>query len=323
MRGGTMNWDSYLSFLGSQGETDRDRQIKEAQFNLTHMMNTSPSTKEVCIHYKKTKVLITSNGSGNSFNEKKITMKPNEHIHLGDYVLWDNTTWILTEKNDDCEISDSGIIEKCSVILRFQNSNGDIIDYPVVRNVDTGSDTRQSTYADIIRGNFLLYIPYTTETSSLCVNQRFMLWNQGSVPEVCKIIGIKPVLMNINPLMTGYLILTMEKDVYNPNTDNIDMMLADYFQPEETIGETLTLSCDKPEIIIGGTARKITSNKDNCTWELITVEGIDDQFLVEYSGFDCFVSCKENYDLLGQTVILRCSYDTFYTEISLKVVSRI
>lgn len=319
-----MEWDTYFNFLCSNGATEKERIINQAKYDLIYNHKSSLSNKSIYINEIEHNALILSMNTNSSVtNEKKIIMMPGDCIHLGDYVVWDNHEWIVTDVNDDKEISYSGKIEKCNAILKFQDSEGKVYSYQAVRKSNTGSNTKTSEYVEIISGNCQFYVPFNSETSKIAINKRFMLWNQGETPEVYKLIGITPIMESISSFKTGYFIFTMERDVYNPNTDNVDLMIADYFDSPEEAGEEIILSCEKDEVIIGGSKVNIKSSKENCEWKLIAFDGYEQYFHIEHSGYDCWVWCDENYDLIGQSIKVICFLDDINSELMFKVVSRI
>lgn len=319
-----MDWNTYFNYLCADGKNEKDRMIKNAKYDLINNIKSTLSCKNICIDGIEYNALIMSmNTNSGTTNEKKIVMMPDVCIHLGEYVCWNNEKWMITDINDDREISYSGKIEKCNNILKFQNQNGDIISYPIVKKENMGSDIKSSNYVDVISGTSEFYVPFNKETSTIELNKRFMTWNQGAVPEIYKVIKITPILETIDPITTGYLIFTMERDVFNPNTDNVDLMISDYFDSNNSIGESLILTCNKDEIIIGGNEVVITSNIENCNWEISVIDEYYSLFHTKSEGYNFYIWCDEDYNLLGQSVIVKCSHESNQSELMLKVVSRI
>ena len=318
-----MDWNSYFNFLSAEGQTEKQRMINQARYDLKHNYKSTLSHKCVCIDGIEHNVLILSmNTNSGTTNEKKIVMMPNDCLHIGQYVTWNNDKWLVTDINDDKEISYTGKIEKCNAVLKFQNTNNEIVSYQVVKKESTGSNTKTSNYVEIISGNYELYVPFNKDTAKISINKRFILWNQGNVPEVYKLIRLTPVLEHVDPIKTGYLIFTMERDVYNPNTDNAELMIADYVDDTHS-GETIILTYDKSELVIGGKKLTITSNIKNCTWSYETLNGFE-KFFHSESNEDVFsIWCDEDYNLLGQTVVVKCSDELNHADLTLKVVSRI
>ena len=318
-----MDWNSYFNFLSAEGQTEKQRMINQARYDLKHNYKSTLSHKCVCIDGIEHNVLILSmNTNSGTTNEKKIVMMPNDCLHIGQYVTWNNDKWLVTDINDDKEISYTGKIEKCNAVLKFQNTNNEIVSYQVVKKESTGSNTKTSNYVEIISGNYELYVPFNKDTAKISINKRFILWNQGNVPEVYKLIRLTPVLEHVDPIKTGYLIFTMERDVYNPNTDNAELMIADYVDDTHS-GEKIILTYDKSELVIGGKKLTITSNIKNCTWSYETLNGFE-KFFHSESNEDVFsIWCDEDYNLLGQTVVVKCSDELNHADLTLKVVSRI
>lgn len=119
----------------------------------------------------------------------------------------------------------------------------------------------------------------------------------------------------------GITIVTLKQDVFNENTDNKELMIADYYKsniiPEDQDDimshqhMTIKYSMD-PTVKVGGSYKTFSVeseceiDKDAVTW---TVEGLDDE---DYSSIVqdgyCKIKINKNYDLIGKVFKLNLFY---------------
>ena len=92
-------------------------------------------------------LLIIKDTDNNTF-KKKIKSRPSEPFNLGDYIEWDNQIWLVTLIDTDNKTYHSGYMYLCTVPLRWQNSEGKIIeryvyaeDFTKYSNGITGNNT--------------------------------------------------------------------------------------------------------------------------------------------------------------------------------------
>ena len=72
-------------------------------------------------------LLIIKDTDGNTF-KKKIKSKNSTPFNLGDYIEWNNQIWLVTLLDPDDKTYHSGYMYLCTVPLRWQNSEGKIIE---------------------------------------------------------------------------------------------------------------------------------------------------------------------------------------------------
>ena len=319
-----MNWDFYFKSLGSNGITQRERMIRNAQRDLMNQRGTTLSRQNIKLRNCEHEAIIISTDNN---NEKKIVMMPGDVVSVGEYIEWNNFKWIVSELNQDHAISYSGKILMCDLVLKWQDETGGIITRYCSVSQNSGYNLETEGKATKIDGMYIVTIPYDIDTAKLSVNRRFITWNGGTTPEVCKLIKINPIkaIMSngLSNEQAGTLEITLEKDLYDPSSDNTELMIADYKDPTKPIGVEVILTCPNPVIKIGGSAKEITVNVSDGTWEVITPPGMENLFVVKTDEAVCSIQAKEDYSLLGTSVLVRCSYLGASSEVMLKVVSRI
>lgn len=167
-------------------------------------------------------LLIIKDTDNNTF-KKKIKSRPSEPFNLGDYIEWNNQIWLVTLLNTDDKTYHSGYMYLCTLPLRWQNSDGKIIeryvyseDYTKYSNGVTGNSTMS-----VGDNQYGLTLPVDSETKKLKRDMRFPIDFDDSVqPDVYKLTNRKTKL-NDNQYFGrgGTMIVTMSFDAFNPNDD--------------------------------------------------------------------------------------------------------
>ena len=171
---------------------------------------------------KPFELLIIKDTDNNTF-KKKIKSRPSEPFNLGDYIEWNNQIWLVTLVDTDDKTYHSGYMYLCTVPLRWQNSEGKIIeryvfaeDYTKYSNGVTGNNT--ITIGD---NQYGLTLPVDDETKKLKRDMRFpMDFDDSEQPDIYKLTNRK-VKLSDNQYFGrgGTMIVTMSFDAFNPNDD--------------------------------------------------------------------------------------------------------
>ena len=119
-----MDWTLYNASLTVKGDTRRDRAIFETKRSIKKRSVRSPAYKTVLIDGEEQDVVITS--STEKYH-KKINALPDESIHMGSIVEWNNSHFLITDTDVEDEIYQSGDMYRCNVYLKWQNEKGEIV----------------------------------------------------------------------------------------------------------------------------------------------------------------------------------------------------
>lgn len=190
---------------------------------------------------KPIELLIIKDRDGNTY-KKKIKSKHSNPINLGDYILWNNQYWIITLVDPDEKAYHSGYMCLCTVLLRYQNKDGDIIerwcyseDFTKYSSGVTGNSVL--TLPDFQYG---LTLPVDDETKFIRRDMRFVIDIEGVYPpETYKLTNRKVLLSDNRYFHRGGLInLTLSHDVFNDESDKLVTLddgtrawICDYHSP--------------------------------------------------------------------------------------------
>ena len=167
-------------------------------------------------------LLIIKDTDGNTF-KKKIKSKNSTPFNLGDYIEWNNQIWLVTLLDTDDKTYHSGYMYLCTVSLRWQNSEGKIIERYVYSEDFTkySSGTVGNNTITIGDNQYGLTLPIDSETRKLTRDMRFPIdFEDAEKPDIYKLTNRK-VNLNNNEYFGrgGTMILTMSYDAFNADED--------------------------------------------------------------------------------------------------------
>lgn len=287
-----MRMNPYRERLTINGTSHRERMVYAAQDFANRHAPESIAYKEIKIDGKQENALIIST---NAVNEKIIRMLPGHSFLVGQIVEWRDSYWLITEKDNDDDVTTRGRIEQCNRQLTWQNPyTGKIVSRwctarkPYYSNLDEDPKIVTSSR------EFKVQLPYDEETALLRLDKRFMVEIVAGEPKTYKIVSIDTITERFSreDSITGFLVINIEQDEYSPDRDNVELGVCDYFVIEDPV-----LPVEKPDskipdsqisykgaasIKLGGSAKTFT----------FSVKGTDD---LERTEWICDI--PEDYEL--------------------------
>ncbi len=176
-------------------------------------------------------VLITKT---KDFSKKTIFSKPSENISLGESFKWNGNYWLITDADVDSQIYHKCVCTLCNYMLNYQNESPEIFCEPcVVTSLQNTSGQSQNSVIAVPDNLVMLMLQYNDNTKMLYEDKRIFLDIHRSNPSVYKITKIDAVTkMNSEH---GLLVITCKSDgSYNQQTDNKDLLIADWIQPSDS-----------------------------------------------------------------------------------------
>ena len=200
----------------------REKELVKINHEMSKHFEDTFDTEEVLLNDIPTLLMIIKDTDGNTF-KKKIKSVHGNKFNLGDYVKWNNQMWLITLVDVDEKTWNRGYMYLCTVPLRWQNSEGKIIeryvyaeDFTKYSNGVTGNNT--ITIGD---NQYGLTLPVDEETKKLKRDMRFpMDFDDSEQPDIYKLTNRK-VKLSDNQYFGrgGTMIVTMSFDAFNPNDD--------------------------------------------------------------------------------------------------------
>lgn len=197
--------------------------------------------------------------------QKEFTSLITAPVQHGDtfYNEDENLYWICTEVMRKSGLYYDGKLTRCNNILRWQDENKNIFEYPVfdINSTQYNSGEFGDKTMTLGSSQHLLTIVADENTIALNHGHRFF-WDRNTVdPTVFKLTQNDTTAMNYDK---GLVKMTVTEDQYNPKTDSIENWLCDYFKVS-TITITYT---GNPTIRVGGTKTLKVDTTETVTWSV-------------------------------------------------------
>lgn len=245
----------YRTIQNARGSSSRKQTfLRVAQMNVNRDFDRSYNYEVCSIDGVSQEAVITPTKDAQI---KRIKSRPNEEIHLGATIYWAHTYWMVTAMDFDDQLHCAGTMNQCTVVLKWQKSNGDIVTQYAVSE-DATKYGMGIVYTDYIReGEFTIKVkvPLNEETLAIGRDQRFLIGFNGEnyrpdafkVTRINQITGTKELNKDDNTVLgDGYLEITMAEDLFR-DTDNAELGIADY---QETISDEEPTKADEPEGVL-------------------------------------------------------------------------
>lgn len=273
----------------------------------------------------------------------RIQFKPGKQYPIGCYIDIPNSddeyeTWLLVGRDDHPQFPRYSVL-KCNWTFRWIANQTIYSVLGVLRSRNSyNSGVWNDGFFTVVENQDSFWVPTNTDTQTINYNMRFLLSENKVNPisyVVSKVEDTFPV---------GITKITLKQDLYNPNTDNAVLMIADYYldniEPKLQNTEAakskavITYNGNDPKIVIGGSFKVLTGKFYNdlgqlissvqCDWTVDLNNEEAQNYELISDGNILKIKAKENYDLIGRVirVVLSAADNSCSTSIDLEVCAR-
>lgn len=208
--------------------------------------------------------LLIIKDTDNNTHKKKIKSKHSSPFNLGDYIKWNGQMWIVMSLDPDDKTYHSGYMYLCTLLLYWQNKNGEIVERWGYSEDFTkySSGVEDGKVVTIGDNQYGVTLPVDDETKHLKRDKRFIVdFEDVDVPDAYTLTNRKVLLNDDGYFGRGSLLnLTLSYDAFNSNTDKLielpdgrKVWICDYISSDEPTTPPLP---DKSDIL-----SKIEGNK--------------------------------------------------------------
>ena len=204
--------------------------------------------------------------------------------------------WICTEVMCKSGLYYDGKLTRCNNILKWQDENKHIFEYPVfdINSTQYNSGEFGDKTMTLGSSQHLLTIVADENTIALNHGHRFF-WDRNTVdPTVFKLTQNDTTAMNYDK---GLIKITVTEDQYNPKTDSIENWLCDYFKVSTV---TITYS-GNPTIRVGGTKTLNVDTTETVTWSVESDVGAT----ITPNGNSVKVKCPNDMSFVDKTITVK------------------
>lgn len=250
----------------------------------------------------------------------RLQFKPGEHYPIGCYVEipdenGDYRTWLLVGKDDYPQFTRYSVLQ-CNWTFHWIFNNKVYSSPGVLRTRNShDSGVWDDGFMTVIENQNSFWVPTNKETQTICYNTRFLLSENQMHPSSYTVIKIE------DTFPCGIIKVTLKQDLYNPETDNPDLMIADYYKSSIVPNKDdaaasnyhAKIECNgkTPKVIIGGSYKKLTGifydgngfpiNK-YCQWNISFPDDKAKSFHIMKDNNILKIKALEDYTLIGKTV---------------------
>lgn len=320
----------YKTRLTLHGETRKERIISKAKSDLNIYAPSSPSFQNILLDDNHSSVLITK---GKSDTIKNIISMPGMELYVGGLIFWKEHYWLITTIDPNDDISTSGTMQMCNHLLKWQDESGNIIEQWCV--LERPYSANQNIGEVFITSNkeYKLYMPLNKNTRQLYVDKRFLVDIENGTPLAYIMTGYDGVSKNYGEYCL--LICNLRQDEYNPDSDNKELMIANYIPPKESSSfpsDSITSS-----IIYNGESQIKLGNKKRFEAKFFNQDGDDIEISpvwevnispavqnhIDYYISENWIDIKVSsiYELIGEKIELSLSGATHKSVLTIEVVT--
>ena len=206
--------------------------------------------------------------------------------------------WICTEVMCKSGLYYDGKLTRCNNILKWQDENKHIFEYPVfdINSTQYNSGEFGDKTMTLGSSQHLLTVVADENTIALNHGHRFF-WDRNTVdPTVFKLTQNDTTAVNYD---RGIVKLTVTEDQYNPKTDSIENWLCDYFKVSTV---TITYS-GNPTIRVGGTKTLNVDTTETVTWSVESDVGAT----IISDGNSVKVKCPNDMSFVDKTITVKAT----------------
>lgn len=273
----------------------------------------------------KTKGIVQSNDSDTTLKSRERQLLMLIGILKGyQYVKYENGIWLIMTKPSNNNIYEKVTLNLCNWIGKWQNDELNIVYKPFyVLNASqyNNGETNVNKIITIGSNQFAVYACMDEETLSLERDKRMFIdyTAKGRTPIPYGLTRNDTISTSDGDNITVFMIFT--EDLFNPQTDRIDLMLCDY-KDDTKILEPIDITFNgNPEIRCGGQAKTFTANTNKeVIWNLKTTETQKDFISISPNGNKVKVKCNKSTILIGTSFKLICTVDDVASELLINIV---
>ena len=266
--------------------------------------------------------------------------KRNPDIGVGSYVYMEDEDgewkwWLLTAIDERPQFRQYIILE-CNWTLKWVVDNQIHTCLAVQRYPNSSSSGLQSgSRITGVDDRTAIWVPTNVDTQTIGYNQRFLISDIGRVPALCYEVS---KISDTSPI--GLTKFGLSQTTFNDQTDNVDLMIADYWktglEPVEIDIETeltgtaaISYNGTKPTIKVGGNWKIFTPvfSMEGTTvaqWIITDERGdisSDSRYIIERDGELLKIKAGLHYNLIGTILIVQLiGSDGSTTEVSVEVI---
>ena len=325
------DFDSYKARVQFRGATQRDRTLYQEKRNLKINAVNSLSCKDCLVNGVPQKLVIDD---GTLPYYKDVKSLPDEYFDAGDYVEWADAMWLMVSCDWDKEVYTYGKMQQCNYVLKWQNTDADVIErWSVVLSASKYNNGQLYNNVIVVGSNQLMvYLPIDEETLKLKSNKRLMVDFNTELPKCYDVTRVDTVTMGYDGTAEprydgkGCILLVLTETEINPDVDRVDLMLCDYVNPSDVPQPTspiLISYAGSPSIRIGGRKTFTAETEYNIVFTLVYSEMWEGKITMTQTGNKCVVKCANDSAMVGASFKVVATAGSLSSELLVDIIGAV
>lgn len=159
--------------------------------------------------------------------------RPGETFHIGDIVYFNTLHWLVTDINFGDSLNRSGKMVRCNRQICWQNPRtGEIITRWCLATKPYTSNIHEGMVVANSNREYKIQLGCDEETLQVGLNRRFLLEKIDGQPKAYEVVSVDTITNRYEDAGSGFLVWNLSQHEYNPATDNDELMIADYVEPD-------------------------------------------------------------------------------------------
>lgn len=322
---------NYKARVNQRGDTERERTLYYEKEYLKELAVNSLSCKECKVNGVDQSLVIDD---GTLPYYKNVKSLPDEYFNAGDYVEWADAMWIMVSCDFDKEVYTYGKMQQCNYILKWQDAQANTIErWSVVMSASKYNNGEKYNNIIVVGSNQLMvYLPLDDECKKLRANKRLMVDFNTDAPKCYDVTRVDTVTMGYDNVAEpaydgkGCILLILTETEFNPDVDNIELMLCDYIDPNDVPQPTspiLITYSGNPEIRIGGRKTFTAETENVVTFSLIHSALWDSKLTLTQTGNKCVVKCANESAMVGSSIKVKATSNGQSSELLVNIIGAV
>lgn len=233
-----MTNDTRPNMLGGNDD-EAHNDFKDDAFS--EILDTSlATTVQLCNHdlseRKNIRCIVQGNSADTQLKSmERVAFFKKGTVKAGMYIFFENRYWLITGYPGTNGINEKAVMVLCQYQLRWQNSKGRLIKRWV--NITSASKYDNGEYGNNVivskTNNFTILLPDDSDGLLLDGKRVFIDKKEDNPTKVFKMTRSDEVLYDYGTEHGSVLSFIADRDEYNPDVDNQELKLCDYFDVSE------------------------------------------------------------------------------------------
>lgn len=325
------DFNTYKARVKLRGNTARDRTLFYEKQKLKRSAPDSLSFKNCKVNGIE-QCLIIDDGTLPYY--KNIKSLPDETFDAGDYVEWADSMWLIVSCDWDKEVYTYGKVQQCNYVLKWQNQDANIIErWSVVLSASKYNNGEKYNNIVVVGSNQLMvYLPLDSETLKLKANLRLMVDFDTESPKCYDVTRVDTVTMSYDGIAEprydgkGCILLILTETEFNPDVDNIPLMICDYIDPDSIPVPTapiLITYAGSPEIRVGGRKTFTAETDYDIVFSLVNSAIWDGKITMTQTGNKCVIKIANDSAMVGSAFKVVATAGTEISELFVNIIGAV